>query len=102
MTTYIFIQKQFTKTEQLKILDTLLKRLEETSQMNPQSFEYQQAMYQISGQEFDHTLERINGIFKSCYFRSGWWSWFIFWQWILIALLVIPDSILIIIAITNY
>jgi hypothetical protein len=50
--------------------------------MKPDSFEYQQAMAQISGQEFDHTLAEINGIIHSCWLRQNniaifnlWFSW---------------------------
>lgn len=67
---YVFQQKQYTKTEQLKILDSLIVRLEDSTKMDPKSFEYQQAMYQISGQEMNHSLERIDGIFEDCYFRT--------------------------------
>ena len=77
---YIFQQKRLTKTEQLKILDSLLDRLETTSSMKPESLEYQQAMYQITGQEFTHTLDEINDIFNSCYVRKDpmfffWYGW---------------------------
>lgn len=67
---YIFQQKRYTKSEQLKVLDTLINRLEITSQMDVKSFEYQQAMYQISGQEMNHTLEVINSVFYWCYARE--------------------------------
>lgn len=87
---YVFQQKQYTKSEQLKILDTLIIRLEETNKMNPASFEYQQAMYQISGQEFNHTLERIDDIFSSCYIRTIPYNFLcIFIWWLVLPIIII-------------
>ena len=91
---YVFKQRQYTKSEQLKILDSLLKRLEDTSEMNEKSFEYQQAMYQISGQELNHTLNRINEIFKSCYLRSGAMAYWCIWNWIPMIIIFILGVIL--------
>lgn len=84
---FIFKQKQYTRDEQLKILDTLIIRLEDATNMDPQSFEYQQAMYQISGQEFNHTLERINSIFFNAWLRSGMISYWVIWNWLVVILL---------------
>jgi hypothetical protein len=64
---YFFPKERMTKTTQLNILDTLIIRLEKTSQMDEKSLEYQQAMYQISGQEMDHTLSEINNVFHGCW-----------------------------------
>jgi len=64
---YIFKTERMTKSTQLKILDTLISRLETTSRMKEKSLEYQQAMYQISGQEMDHTLGDIDSVFRGCY-----------------------------------
>ena len=64
---YIFKTERMTKSAQLKILDTLISRLETTAAMEEKSLEYQQAMYQISGQEMDHTLGDINSVFRGCY-----------------------------------
>lgn len=64
---YFFQKERMTKTTQLKILDSLIVRLEKTSQMDEKSLEYQQAMYQISGQEMDHTLSQINNVFHGCW-----------------------------------
>lgn len=80
---YIFKKIRLTRDEQLKIIDTLLQRLTTTSEMDPKSFEYQQAMAQLSGQEFNHTLEDIDYILWNCwlrqhpssYFISGYWLW---------------------------
>ncbi len=72
---YIFTEKQYTRDAQLAILDTLISRLRDISQMDPKSFEYQTAMQQVTGQEFDHTCSRIDGIFWDCYRRSSGWRW---------------------------
>jgi hypothetical protein len=71
-----FTQRQYTRDAQLEILDTLITRLEQMSQMDPKGFEYQTAMQQVSGQEFDHTLNRIDGIFWDCWRRESAWRWF--------------------------
>lgn len=76
---FIFKQERLTKTAQLVILSTLKQRLEETTRMNPESFEYQQAMAQISGQEYDHTLDSIDNIIHSCWFRQNMFVVFILW-----------------------
>ena len=75
---------QLTKDNQLAILDTLIQRLEEAAQMKPDTMQYQQAMLQITGQEFDHVLAAINSIFKACWFRQSgmvvfalWFSWIV-------------------------
>ena len=92
---YVFKQKQYTRDEQLKILDTLLFRLDSASRMSASSFEYQQAMYQISGQEMNHTLERIDNVFMSCYMRSG--AFFAYWcmfNWFIVVALGVFGLIL--------
>jgi hypothetical protein len=73
---YLFKQQQYTRDAQLRILDTLITRLDEMSQMDPKGFEYQTAMQQVAGQEFDHTLRRIDCIFWDCWRRESAWRWF--------------------------
>jgi hypothetical protein len=68
---YIFKTQQKTKNEQLKIIDTLIVRLKDTVKMNPQSFEYQTAMGQLTGQEFETTLKTTDYIMYDCYIRSN-------------------------------
>jgi len=72
---YVFTQSRYTKTAQIKTLDSLLIRLEQTTNMQPASMEYQQAMTQISGQEFDHALVEIDAIFWDCYRRENVFRW---------------------------
>lgn len=73
---YWLRQKQYTRDAQLEILDTLIGRLESMTQMDPKSPEYQFAMQQVSGQEFDNVIDRIDHIFFGCYCREGLWRWF--------------------------
>jgi hypothetical protein len=68
---YIFKKERLTKDAQLKIIKTLQTRLEETAEMKPESFEYQQAMSQISGQEYDHTFSEIDNIIRGCWSRQN-------------------------------
>lgn len=82
---FVFKRERLTCDAQLTILGTLKQRLEETTKMNPESFEYQQAMAQISGQEYDHTLDSIDNIIHSCWLRQNmlvvftlWFGWFFY------------------------
>ena len=68
---YIFRRERLTKDAQLANLDTLVERLEDIKVMPPDALAYQQGMLQISGQEFDHTLGEINGVFWDCYTRES-------------------------------
>jgi hypothetical protein len=68
---YIFTQTRLTKTTQLEVLDTLILRLDDIAKLTPGSLAYQQGMEQVTGQEFDHTIGSVNGIFKSCYIRES-------------------------------
>ena len=79
---YVFKRERLTRDAQVRIIETLVERLKQASEMNPKSFEYQQAMAQISGQEYDHTLQEIDGIMRSCWLRQAsivvfglWISW---------------------------
>ncbi len=82
---FIFKRERLTRDKQLEILETLQTRLREAVSMDPTSFEYQTAMGQITGQEFDHALGEINGIMSSCWLRQSpfaifclWVSWWMF------------------------
>jgi len=95
---FLFRKERLTRDNQLEILDTLIKRLEEAKQMQPDTMQYQQAMLQITGQEFDHVLSAINGVFKSCWFRQSsfavfslWFSWII-WITIIVFGCALLDS----------
>lgn len=68
---YIFKRERLTKAAQMGVLDSLIKRLEDVSVLTPDSFAYQQGMEQVTGQEFDHTMGEINGVFKACYMRDS-------------------------------
>ena len=85
---YIFKRERLTRTNQLTILGTLIQRLDEAAKMQPDTMQYQQAMLQITGQEFDHVLGQINNIFMDCWLRQSglaifalWFSWVV---WLII------------------
>ena len=81
---FIFTRERWTRDKQLEILATLQTRLQEAAAMNPLSFEYQTAINQITGQEFDHALQDINKIIEDCWFRQSGLAIFCLWfQWIL-------------------
>jgi hypothetical protein len=68
---YIFTQMRLTKTVQLANLDSLIVRLRDISELQPGSMAYQQGMQQVTGQEFDHTIAEIDGVFTDCYMRDS-------------------------------
>ena len=79
---YIFKRERLTRDRQLEILSTLMQRLKTASMMKPESFEYQQAMAQITGQEYNHILNDIDIIMQECWLRQSrlcvfelWFSW---------------------------
>jgi len=81
---YIFKRERLTQANQLAILDTLIQRLDEAAKMQPDTMQYQQAMLQITGQEFDHVLAEINSIFQACWLRQSGFAIFALWfSWIL-------------------
>lgn len=64
----IFPTPQTSVDEQTKILDSLIDRLNKTAGMNESSFEYQQALYQITRNEFCEGIGCENvQLFKDLY-----------------------------------
>jgi Tfp pilus assembly protein PilN len=91
---YIFKKERLTRNNQLAILDTLIQRLDEATKMQPDTMQYQQAMLQITGQEFDHVLTQINSIFNACWLRQSGLAVFSLWfSWILWLVLFIGGLI---------
>ena len=80
---YVFKRERLTRDKQLEIIGTLVQRLTEAKTMNPVSFEYQTAMSQITGQEFNHTLADIDSIIHDCWLRQSAFAVFCLWfAWI--------------------
>ena len=93
---YLFRKERLTKDNQLVILDTLVQRLNEAKEMKPDTMQYQQAMLQITGQEFDHVLGEINAVFKACWLRQSFAAVFALWfSWILGLVIIIFGGVLI-------
>ena len=84
---YVFKQNRLTRDVQLSIIDTLISRLNDMNKMDTKSFEYQQAMLQITGQEFDHTINEIDGVIHSCWLRQNSFAvfclWFLWLIWVI-------------------
>jgi hypothetical protein len=81
---YFFKKERLTRDSQIAILDTLIQRLDEATRMEPNTMQYQQAMLQITGQEFDHVLAQIDSIFGACWLRQSGMAIFALWfSWIL-------------------
>jgi len=90
---FIFKCERLTRDTQLKVIGSLMERLRDTTAMDPKSFEYQQAMLQLTGQEFDHTLQEVDIIMQSCWLRQSpgmvfglWFSWLFFLVGILVGI----------------
>lgn len=85
---FIFKQERLTRDTQLVILGTLQTRLQDSTEMNPLSFEYQTAMQQITGQEFEHELTEINDIIWGCWYRQSglviFCLWFAWLPWVIL------------------
>ena len=74
---YIFKKPDLNKSKQIAILEGLIKRFEDLSKLDPSSMAYQQGMYQLTGQEIDHQLDRISGIFQSAKLRENFINFFV-------------------------
>ena len=67
--------------ENLEAVKTLGKRLEQIKEMSPNSFEYNQAIQQITAQEQGEASKLINTLFWGWLLHNGYWY---IWDWILI------------------
>jgi hypothetical protein len=73
---YFWKTPQNKVSTQLRVLDSLVHRIEQTAAMPEGSLEYQQAMAQITGQEFETTLGTTNNVFYEAYIRQdGVWRY---------------------------
>jgi hypothetical protein len=95
---FIFKTPQTKKAAQMAILDSLIDRVSTTAKMKTDSFEYQTAMNQITGQEFEGTINSTNQMFFSMYERQNGWNSYLwmdgFWLVILLAVLGAVSCIL--------
>lgn len=61
-------------------LQSLAQRCEDLAKVDPASLGYAQGMQQITGQEFKHVLDEVNGIYRTAlWVRLGWWAWGVQW-----------------------
>lgn len=84
---YIFMTPDLELDKQIVILEGLIQRFDDIAEISPSEMAYQQGMEQLTGQEMDHQLDRISGIFKSAKLRENvinflfvsvfWWIFFI-------------------------
>jgi hypothetical protein len=68
---YIFTRPDLDLNKQRIILQGLVKRFKDIAKLDPKEMAYQQGMFQLTGQEIDHQLKRISGIFKSAKLRES-------------------------------
>ena len=92
---YIFTRPDLNLEKQKIILAGLITRFRDIEKLNPKEMAYQQGMFQLTGQEVDHQLERISKIFKSAKIRELPFLFFMFWLfswvfWIVGSILSIP------------
>ncbi len=67
---YIFTRPDLDLKKQRIILQGLITRFEDIAKLSPGEMAYQQGMFQLTGQEIDHQLKRISGIFKAAKLRE--------------------------------
>ncbi len=82
---WFFKRPDLDLNKQVVILEGLIQRFEDVAKISPSDMAYQQGMFQLTGQEIDHQLDRISGIFQSAKVRENslnaifmWWGWLIF------------------------
>jgi hypothetical protein len=90
----------FFKTERLSVkqqnlvIESLIKRCEETAQLPRESFGFAQGMTQLTGQEFEHTIISIDGIYsKALCMRFGFILYYLLAIVFIISLITVPLSI---------
>lgn len=69
------------------VLESLAKRCDDLSAMDKQSYGYAQGITQVSGQEFDHALGEVRGIYEKAYTMSYGWLMLNVW-WLLLILTI--------------
>lgn len=68
---YIFMTPDLELDTQRVILQGLITRFNDIAKIRPSEMAYQQGMQQLTGQEMDHQLSRIKGIFRSAKLREN-------------------------------
>ena len=82
---WIFKMPDINKEKQIEITEGLITRLQDVARLDPSELSYQQGIYQITGQEMEHQLNKISNVFQSAKVRENslnaifmWWGWLIF------------------------
>ena len=92
---YVFVRPDLDLAKQRIILRGLITRFRDIAKLDPKEMAYQQGMFQLTGQEIDHQLERISGIFQSAKIRESPFLFFTFWFlseifWIFGIMIMVP------------
>lgn len=75
------------------VLESLIKRCDDTAGLNKESMGYSQGMTQITGQEFDHAIGQISALYEKGYaMRYGWFA--LHGWWVLLILFGIGGATL--------
>jgi len=64
---------------QAKVLTSLKRRCDDLAKVDPASLGYAQGMAQISGEEFDHALYSVAGVFETALAIEIGWLWLYGW-----------------------
>jgi hypothetical protein len=95
---YIWKTPQTNINYQKNVLDSLVDRVKQTSLLDEKSFEYQTAMNQITGQEFEGAMSSTNSLFYDAYKRQRGWSYYLrangAWWWIWCLVLCVAGGLL--------
>jgi hypothetical protein len=77
---WVFTTPRNAVAEQRRVVDSLAQRCEDLAKVDPSSLGYAYGMQQITGQEFRHVLDEVNGIYRTAlWIRFGWWAWCVQW-----------------------
>lgn len=68
---YIFTRPDLDLDKQRVILAGLITRFRDVAKLDPKELGYQQGMMQLTGQEIDHQLYRISGVFQAAKLRES-------------------------------
>ena len=81
---YIFTRPNLDLDKQRTILAGLIVRFQDVAKLDPKELGYQQGMMQLTGQEIDHQLNNISGVFQSAKVRESPFVFLIFYvlSWI--------------------
>jgi len=72
---FLFTHEGNRVSSQITVLQSLKKRCDDLAVVDPSELGYAQGMTQITGQEFEHALIKVGGVFQGAmWVKVGWWA----------------------------